>query len=316
MIGKARPLVTIGIPTYNRADGYLREAIKSASAQTYADIEIVVSDNCSVDDTESVVKQFADERIRYFKHESNIGANNNFNFCLEQARGDYFLLLHDDDLIDPDFVETCMDRAGGDTGIGIIRTGTRAIDADGRVLSEMPNEVSGFPTADFFLGWYKGRTALYLCSTLYNTKHLKGIGGFQSRTNLFQDAVAVVRLAAEFGRLDIYDIKASFRKHGVNMGFTANVDGWIEDSLYLLDVMCDLVPAKRREQVRLEGMVNFSKKNYRHAALIKSPVNRFLSYADVFKRFEYSYSPVRFIYERSVLSRVRALKNRYRDMLS
>src|SRR4030042_2488708 len=131
MTANTYPLVTIAIPTYNRADGFLKEAIRSALNQTYSNIEIIVSDNCSVDNTTTVVKSFNDPRIRYFKHKENIGANNNFNFCVEQARGAYFLLLHDDDLIDDDFIDVCMKAAEYNTDIGLIRTGTRVIDSAG-----------------------------------------------------------------------------------------------------------------------------------------------------------------------------------------
>ncbi len=61
------PLVTIAIPTYNRADGYLKQALQSAVNQTYKNIEIVVSDNCSPDNTEAVVRSYTDPRIRYFQ---------------------------------------------------------------------------------------------------------------------------------------------------------------------------------------------------------------------------------------------------------
>lgn len=67
MIDKFQPLITIAIPTYNRADSYLRHALDSALNQTYKNIEIVVSDNCSVDNTEEVVQGLHDPRIRYFK---------------------------------------------------------------------------------------------------------------------------------------------------------------------------------------------------------------------------------------------------------
>ena len=105
------PLVTIGIPTYNRAKAYLKDAIKSAVDQTYPNIEILISDNGSTDNTQLLVKSFDDPRIRYIKQENNIGANNNFNYCVMNAKGDYFLLLHDDDLIDKDFVEVCIHAA-------------------------------------------------------------------------------------------------------------------------------------------------------------------------------------------------------------
>jgi glycosyltransferase involved in cell wall biosynthesis len=108
---KTYPLVTIAIPTYNRADGYLRQTLESALNQTYPNLDILVSDNCSVDDTAKLVTSFPDPRIRYIKHQVNVGQTNNFNFCLREAKGDYFLLLPDDDLIDHDFVETCIEAA-------------------------------------------------------------------------------------------------------------------------------------------------------------------------------------------------------------
>ena len=110
MTNNKHPLVTIGIPTYNRAEGFLKKALQSAVEQTYKNLEIIVSDNCSTDHTKSLVNGFSDTRIRYVKHPRNIGANNNFNFCVDNAKGEYFLLLHDDDLIDPDLIETCMNR--------------------------------------------------------------------------------------------------------------------------------------------------------------------------------------------------------------
>lgn len=96
MHSKAQPLSTIAIPTYNRANSYLREAIRIAMNQTYPNIESIISDNCSMDNTETVVKNFKDHRIRYFRQGKNIGGNNNFNFCPSQAKGKYFLLLMDD----------------------------------------------------------------------------------------------------------------------------------------------------------------------------------------------------------------------------
>jgi glycosyltransferase involved in cell wall biosynthesis len=144
------PLVTIGIPTYNRADRYLKEAIESALKQTYPNIEIIVSDNCSSDDTGLIVESFNDSKLQYHRHEINIGGNANFNFCLEKAKGVFFLLLHDDDLIDSDFVETCINTVKNRTDIGIIRTGTREIDLDGNVLIETPNTSDGLSTEEFF----------------------------------------------------------------------------------------------------------------------------------------------------------------------
>ena len=290
-----RPLVTIAIPTYNRADYFLKQALKSALDQTYQNIEIIVSDNCSTDNTESVVRDFSDSKIQYFRQTTNIGANNNFNFCVQVAKGEYFLLLQDDDLIDPDFIEVCLKGASYATNYGIIRTGTRIIDEGGSINDTFSNNVSGLSTVEFFRGWFAGKTALYLCSTLFNTKGLKEIGGFKSKHNLFQDVVAEVQLAARFGRVDIRDVKASFRKHGIEMTFSVKVSMWCEDSLELLELMCDLV-SDRQDIIRDEGFHFFARLNYRRARAVRPTVQRMIAYLIVFRMFKYKYLPPIFLF--------------------
>lgn len=308
MSTRNRPLVTIAITTYNRAHGYLKDALRSAVSQTYPVLEIIVADNGSTDDTQAVVRGVGDPRIRYFRHATNIRANDNFNFCLTQARGAYFLLLHDDDMIDPDFVEACMDAVGDDTTIGMIRSGTRVIDAAGAVLSTVPNRTGGLSTADFMLGWFAGKTALYVCSTLFNTTQLRELGGFQSKTFAFQDVVAQMTLAARYGRADVIDVKATFRQHGGNMGANRFHD-WVEDSSFLLDRMCELAPEERRAEVRSKGLAYFSRTNYRHAGRISSVSQRLGAFFFVYGRFGYTYSPMRYL-ARSLWSLPWRLKHR------
>lgn len=310
------PLITIGIPTYNRADGFLIQSLESAINQTYPNIEIIISDNCSTDHTKEVVHGFSSPRIRYFKQTENIGPVNNFNFCVQEARGQYFLMLHDDDLIDPDFVEACMTAVDDNTDPGVIITGTRKIDEQGTTLAETPNRLCNDSTKDFFLGWFSGKVALYLCSTLYNCERLKEIGGFRSRTNHFLDVVTTVKLAALYGRLDVYDVKAGFRRHSANMGGDpARVYAWAEDCLYLLDVMCNLLSNEdERAEIRRYGMPYFCTKNYRLTSTIGARLKRFSIYYEIYKKFDYSYSPVHFLYSRHVRPRKNSLLRRAKQI--
>jgi glycosyltransferase involved in cell wall biosynthesis len=282
------PLVTIAIPTYNRANAYLKQAIKSAVGQTYTNLEVIVADNCSIDHTETVVKKFKDQRIRYIKHKRNIGANNNFNYCVKQANGIYFLLLHDDDLIDEDFVAVCMRAVNYEKDVGLIRTGTRKIDAEGKVILERKNFAEGLSVSDFFLSWFLDKTPMYLCSTLFNTEDLKSIGGFKSKHNLFQDVLAEVVLASKFGRIDIQDIKASFRNHPLQNTHAAEINAWCDDSLILLKTICSLAPEKK-EIIRAEGLKFFANRNYKLAKKIKSPYQRYLAYCNIFRRFGFQF---------------------------
>jgi hypothetical protein len=108
--GHLLPLVTIGIPVYN-GQLYLAEALDSAQAQDYPNLEILVSDNASTDDTEAMVRARAavDPRIRSLRHAENIGPVANFRVVLDEARGTYVTwLAHDDLLSDRAYVRTVV----------------------------------------------------------------------------------------------------------------------------------------------------------------------------------------------------------------
>jgi glycosyltransferase involved in cell wall biosynthesis len=110
-----QPLVSIGIPTYNRVTT-LGRALDSAVGQTYEQLEIVISDNASDDETESLCAALAsrDRRVRYVRQERNVGPTANFNFLASECRGDYVLMLADDDWLDPDYVAVCLAALGAD----------------------------------------------------------------------------------------------------------------------------------------------------------------------------------------------------------
>lgn len=104
---KDPPLVSICIPTYNRAD-MVGMAIESALAQSYPNIEVIVVDNASTDSTALNVSRFNDSRLKYEKNSRNLGLFGNFNRCIELAKGKYIHILHSDDFIGPDFTKTCV----------------------------------------------------------------------------------------------------------------------------------------------------------------------------------------------------------------
>lgn len=280
----ATPLVTIAIPTYNRARSYLPQALACACGQTYANIEIIVSDNCSSDGTPQLIASQTDPRIRYFRHAKAIVPNDNFNFCLQQARGKYLLLLLDDELVDCDFVATCVRAAQYRISVGLIRTGLRVMDANGKILHELTNHAQDLGLADFFLAWFSGRTAIYLCNTLFNTELLRSVGGLHSRHNLFQDVIAQVKVAAVSERVDVTKVLASTRSHPAQFTFSAKVREWSEDALDLLELMA-LLGGDKAELVRERGVRFFARICYSRAATIRSPWNRFLAYMDVYRLF-------------------------------
>jgi len=94
------PKVSVLIPTY-RYGRFLPEAIESVLAQTFTDFELIVSDDASPDDSAAVIRRYAakDTRIRAQLHPRNLGMVSNWNWCLQQARGEYVKFLFGDDLL-------------------------------------------------------------------------------------------------------------------------------------------------------------------------------------------------------------------------
>jgi len=102
------PLVSVGIPTYNRRN-LLEHTLKSVLEQQYPRLEIIISDNASTDETEKFCRAWEarDSRIRYIRHPKNLGSTLNFIKTLEAADGEYFMWLADDDWIEPGYIEHC-----------------------------------------------------------------------------------------------------------------------------------------------------------------------------------------------------------------
>jgi glycosyltransferase involved in cell wall biosynthesis len=235
------PLVTVAIPTYNRAERFLPAAISAACGQTYRNLEILVSDNASQDKTTDVVASFRDPRIRYHRHQENIGGSPNINFCIREARGAYIHLLMDDDSIDPDFVECCIAAAHSNPEAGLVRTGTRVIDDAGGLVFESYNRAEGLDFTNFVLAWTEGRTAPYLCSTLFKSAPLQELG-MHSRHNLWNDVITELPIAARHGRVDIPDVKATFCMHGGATTVGVDIERWLEDSVEIIETACRLAP--------------------------------------------------------------------------
>jgi glycosyltransferase involved in cell wall biosynthesis len=113
------PLVSVGVPTFNRPEG-LGRTLRMILAQSYSNLEIVVSDNASNDPlVAEVVREYAaiDKRVLYFRQELNVGALSNFKKVLKLATGEYFMWAADDDEWSPNFIERCLEEGRGSESV-------------------------------------------------------------------------------------------------------------------------------------------------------------------------------------------------------
>lgn len=133
-------LVSIGIPTYNRA-ARLRRALALAVSQTYKNLEIVVSDNGSTDpEVGETIREFAarDPRVKPYRQEKNLGLLPNTEFVLKKASGEYFTWLSDDDWRSPEFIETLVAELERNKGINLAFCDYHEVREDGSPAAGYP----------------------------------------------------------------------------------------------------------------------------------------------------------------------------------
>lgn len=127
------PLVTVGIPTYNRPKG-LERTLQSILGQTYTNLQVIVSDNCSNDkEVLLILQKYAsqDSRVKYVVQEKNLSIVPNFQFLLDSATGEYFMWAADDDDWDANFIEVCVKAMEENKNIALSITDVKIFSENG-----------------------------------------------------------------------------------------------------------------------------------------------------------------------------------------
>ena len=131
------PRVSIGMPVRN-GQRFVRAALDSLLAQTFADFEIIICDNASTDNTEAIVREYCqrDPRVRYHRNARDIGPAANHNLGFELARGEYFRWHAHDDMIAPRYLQACVAALDADPSIVLAYPKTLIVDEHGRALEQ------------------------------------------------------------------------------------------------------------------------------------------------------------------------------------
>jgi glycosyltransferase involved in cell wall biosynthesis len=170
------PLVTIGIPTYNRPGG-LKTAVESILSQTYPNLEIIISDNCSTDpEVERLCTIFKNnnKQITYYRQPVNIGPVPNFEYVLQKATGMYFNWVADDDWIDANYIERCVEALKSDQELVLVSGTVKYYDINGvYICTEKMFDVIENTPAGRLKTYYRKVTDNSLFFGLYKTAIVK-----------------------------------------------------------------------------------------------------------------------------------------------
>jgi len=134
--GERHPLISVLIPNFNYVK-YVATAVDSALAQTYPNVEVVVSDNCSTDGAWELLnaRYGADPRVRLYQNATNVGMARNFDRLLELARGRYVMCLSSDDFLFPQHVAQLEAGFASDPQLDVVYCNAYFAREDGTVYT-------------------------------------------------------------------------------------------------------------------------------------------------------------------------------------
>jgi glycosyltransferase involved in cell wall biosynthesis len=207
------PKVSVCIPTHN-AERFLPQAIESVLEQEFADYELVICDNASTDRTPELCLAYKDSRIRYVRFNEKTDQAGNFNRCLDQVNGEYFTLLHADDLFLPGFLADRVNRLDSYPDAAFVFGAVRIIDANRAVT-----DTKGRWTDDRVFGVGEAvEPLLFGCivsppSVMVRSSCAERAGKFQTSLTWGHDWEWMLRLAGCGGAIYGSEPLAAYRVH-------------------------------------------------------------------------------------------------------
>jgi len=207
-------------------------AIRSALAQTYADVEVVVSDNASSDDTVERIDEIHDRRLIRIRQPSNIGMVGNFNACVRSATGEFFLMLSDDDVLEPTAIEKLKrpfdQPPKGSGSVGLSWCPCVVLNAKGDALwTTQAGPAVESPVA-MVTALFNGIRGPRLCSVMVRTTDVLSLGGYnEERHGVLCDYGNWSRVAFRYDSVVCIPKPLSrYTIHGSSLTRASTCDAW------------------------------------------------------------------------------------------
>lgn len=240
---------SVTVPAY-KAD-FLDEAINSVLNQTYRDWELIILDDCSPWNIRGIVDKYVhDERVRYYRNETNVGGENvvdNWNKCLDLAEGDYIICMGDDDVLCLNCLEIYAKYIATFTDYNIYHGFTVMINEESEVISIQ--EARPLTESVYSMAWHRifRKRNQYIGDFLFKISYLKKVGGFYKLPSAWgSDDISTYICAFQKGIVNLPEIVFKYRINRYSISSTGSVESklraiaqkqeWIRDNLILTEV--------------------------------------------------------------------------------
>jgi glycosyltransferase involved in cell wall biosynthesis len=267
---------SIGIPAYKSA--FLKECIQSILEQSFPDFELIIVNDASPEAVEEIVKSIEDHRIRYFRNEKNKGAEyvvENWNKCVHYAKGDFFILMGDDDLLAPDYLLEFKKCIEVHPDFRVFHSRTKIINEKGiqvmitPVLPETENQ------AEMMYSRVVRNRPQFVSDFVYNTQALKQAGGFyyMPLAQMSDDITAYI-LAREKGVANVNLPVFIYRQHPSTISSKGNAELTLQALLLGEKWIMEELPSlagrhQERLKYKIEKYMNRSFRNKRISVLVR-----------------------------------------------
>jgi len=231
--------VTVIIPTYNRADK-IEKSIKSVLDQTYEDFTLIIVDDCSMDNTEEVIRNIGDERIVYHRLPENKGAGGARNEGVSLAETQYIAFHDSDDFWLPNKLDKQIEYMDDNPDIGLVY-GTMRINTRDDSYA-FPNEsISGDLEGDIF-PWLLRRNSIGAPVMFIRKNCFEDVGGFDTSLRCLEDWEFAIRFSRKFMIGYIDDILID--TYPSDVGVSRNIGAYFE-------TRCKMVSQYKDDLIRL-----------------------------------------------------------------
>lgn len=252
---KQIPIVSVCLPVYQGA-AYIAQAIRSVLAQSFADYELIVGDNASTDGTADIVRQFKDPRIRYVKHEVNLGYRQNvFRLIHELAEGKYVVILCADDYWNGDILNEELEVFKRHPTVTFVHAGALIGDEVSGVTQTSVRYASIMRGINFFQMMLQEPTPVALSGVMFPRELARHVGAFDDpQIEFAPDMELWAKLAL---RGDVGFVRKPlvfYRWHGNNLSNSLEYRSLLDVNLYFVHRLLTIAEALRPLKVDLRTL--------------------------------------------------------------